>query len=104
MSAFGRIRSCPRVYGTTQKLQNSLQPSMIVTYALTGSLRRATPNGNLASPDGLRAITGTGDFLNPGAGTKTPQSLNGGSTSNGSCPMAWGPTTTPTQHIQRLMM
>ena len=36
MSAFGRIRSWPRVYGTTQKLQNSLQPSMIVTYALTG--------------------------------------------------------------------
>ena len=31
MSAFGRIRSWPRVYGTTQKLQNSLQPSMIVT-------------------------------------------------------------------------
>ena len=31
MSALGRIRSWPRVYGTTQKLQNSLQPSMIVT-------------------------------------------------------------------------
>ena len=26
-----RIRSCPRVYGTTQNAQKSLQPSMIVT-------------------------------------------------------------------------
>ena len=49
MSAFGRIRSWPRVYGTTQKLQNSLQPSMIVTYAFTGSPRRATPSGNVTS-------------------------------------------------------
>ena len=31
MSRFGRIRSWPRVYGTTQNEQNSLQPSMIVT-------------------------------------------------------------------------
>ena len=31
MSATGRIRSWPRVYGTTQKAQNSLQPSMMVT-------------------------------------------------------------------------
>src|SRR2546430_8127287 len=29
-----------RVYGTTQKLQNSLHPSMIVMYALTASRRR----------------------------------------------------------------
>ena len=52
MSAFGRIRSCPRVYGTTQKLQYSLQPSMIVTHARTGSLRRVTPNGNATSSFG----------------------------------------------------
>ena len=31
ISALGRIRSWPRVYGTTQKAQKSLQPSMIVT-------------------------------------------------------------------------
>jgi DNA helicase-2/ATP-dependent DNA helicase PcrA len=31
MSATGRMRSCPRVYGTTQNAQNSLQPSMMVT-------------------------------------------------------------------------
>ena len=31
ISAAGRYRSGPRVYGTTQKLQNSLHPSMIVT-------------------------------------------------------------------------
>ena len=31
MSRASRIRSLPRVYGTTQKAQNSLQPSMIVT-------------------------------------------------------------------------
>ena len=31
ISAAGRIRSLPRVYGTTQKAQNSLQPSMMVT-------------------------------------------------------------------------
>ena len=53
MSAFGRIRSCPRVYGTTQKLQNSLHPSMIVTYALTGSPRRVTPSGNVTSSYGF---------------------------------------------------
>ena len=46
MSATGRIRSWPRVYGTTQKAQNSLQPSMIVTYALTGSSCRVSPSGN----------------------------------------------------------
>ena len=46
----------PRVYGTTQKLQNSLHPSMIVTYALTGSLRRVTPSGNVTSSYGLRSI------------------------------------------------
>ena len=45
ISAFARIRSWPRVYGTTQKLQYSLQPSMIVTQARTGSSRRVTPNG-----------------------------------------------------------
>ena len=27
----GRMRSWPRVYGTTQKAQNSLHPSMMVT-------------------------------------------------------------------------
>ena len=42
----GRIRSCPRVNGTTQNAQKSLQPSMIVTHAFSGSLRRATPRGN----------------------------------------------------------
>ena len=31
MSATGRMRSWPRVYGTTQNAQNSLQPSMMVT-------------------------------------------------------------------------
>jgi hypothetical protein len=31
ISAFDRMRSWPRVYGTTQKAQKSLQPSMIVT-------------------------------------------------------------------------
>ena len=45
ISAFGRIRSWPRVYGTTQKLQYSLQPSMMVTQARTGSSRRVRPNG-----------------------------------------------------------
>ena len=54
----GRIRSWPRVYGTTQKLQNSLQPSMIVTYAFTGSLRRVTPSGNVTSSNGSRSMTG----------------------------------------------
>ena len=37
------MRSWPRVYGTTQKLQYSLQPSMIVTHARTGSSRRVDP-------------------------------------------------------------
>src|SRR5262245_22718862 len=60
MSAFGRIRSCPRVYGTTQKLQNSLQPSMIVTYAFTGSARRVIPSGNVTSSCGSRFSSAEG--------------------------------------------
>src|SRR5438552_3603199 len=40
MSAFARMRSAPRVWGTTQNAQWSLHPSIIVTYALTGSDRR----------------------------------------------------------------
>ena len=66
MSAFGRIRSWPRVYGTTQKLQYSLQPSMIVTHARTGSLARVTPNGNATSswaPRSIWTLAGRGGLL-----------------------------------------
>ena len=58
MSALDRMRSCPRVYGTTQKLQKSLQPSMMVTYAFTGSPRLVTPSGNVTSSYGLRSRSG----------------------------------------------
>jgi hypothetical protein len=44
------------VYGTTQKLQNSLHPSMIVTYAFTGSARLVTPSGHVTSSYGLRSM------------------------------------------------
>ena len=59
MSALGRMRSWPRVYGTTQKLQNSLHPSMIVMYALTGSCRAVTPSGHVTSSCALRSMTGS---------------------------------------------
>ena len=61
MSAFARIRSCPRVYGTTQNAQWSLQPSMIVTYAFTGSARRVIPSGKLTSSQGLISTSANGD-------------------------------------------
>ena len=56
-AASARGRACT---GTTQKLQNSLQPSMMVTYALIGSLRRVTPSGNVTSSYGLRSSSGAG--------------------------------------------
>ena len=61
MSATGRMRSWPRVYGTTQNAQNSLQPSMIVTHARTGSECRTTPSGNETSSCGLTSSCGRRD-------------------------------------------
>ena len=54
----GRMRSWPRVYGTTQNAQNSLQPSMIVTQARTGSDGLATPSGNETSSCGSMSMRG----------------------------------------------
>ena len=67
------MRSCPRVYGTTQNEQNSLQPSMIVTYALTGSWRRATPSGNDTSSYALTSMSGA-DCSSPSAAIACPTS------------------------------
>ena len=50
-----------RVYGTTQNAQWSLQPSMIVTYAFTGSCRCVIPSGNVTSSSGAISTAGNVD-------------------------------------------
>ncbi len=56
--ASARGRACT---GTTQNAQWSLHPSMIVTYALTGSPRRVMPSGNVTSSHGLMSTSANAD-------------------------------------------
>ncbi len=53
----GRLTSSPRVYGTTQKVQYLLQPSMIETKAVTPSARGSGSRSNFSISGKLMSTT-----------------------------------------------